>query len=344
MHAGPRVTPAVRRVASTVAALVVALAAGVVPAAHAADQDATWGIRPEDNAHGAERPNFAYELDPGAVVEDALLVTNRGSEPLDLTVYAADAFLTSSGQYDLLPAGTPSTDLGAWVRVGLDRVTVAPGEQVRVPFTVAVPADASPGDHAGGVLTSSIAATGTTVAIDRRLASRVQVRVSGDLVPAVDVTGVRATYHPSWNPFAAGTVTVDYTLSDVGNTRLTATETAMSAGPLGVGRARSDVLQAPELLAGSVVTRQVAVPGVWPTVRLATDLEVRAEGVGLGAGMLAPVSVRVTGWAIPWAQLVLLGLVVAAAASGPSLLARVRGRGASPDPPATPATPATSSS
>lgn len=313
-----------------------ALLAGVLAAvpASATAGDATWSVRPEDGAQGADRPNFAYQLDAGSVVEDALLVTNRGTDTLDLHVYAADAFVTSSGQYDLLTAGAPSTDLGTWVRVGLDTLSLAPGEQARVPFTVSVPADASPGDHSGGIVTSSVTSDGSTVAIDRRLGSRIQVRVSGDLVPAAAVTDVRATYHPSWNPFAAGTVTLEYVLADTGNTRVTATESAHVAGLGGVGAASSGALQVPELLAGSTLTRQLTVAGVWPGFRLGVDLRVDAEGTGLGAGTAAPATAHASVWAVPWAQLVLLALVVAAAALGPRAVeARRRRRpGAGPGP------------
>ncbi|TGJ94378.1 hypothetical protein DLJ96_19990, partial [Actinotalea fermentans ATCC 43279 = JCM 9966 = DSM 3133] len=74
-------------------------------------------------------------------------------------VYASDGVVTADGQFDLLPAGATPVDGGAWITLGegdtagpTQRVEVAAESSVTVPFTVAVPADATPGDHPAGVV------------------------------------------------------------------------------------------------------------------------------------------------------------------------------------------------
>ncbi|ROS23156.1 WxL protein peptidoglycan domain-containing protein [Cellulomonas sp. PhB150] len=306
-----------------------ALLVGGAPASAADDGQLTWAVAPADNGMGDARPNFGYEVEPGDTIDDAVVVTNMTAAPLTLAVYAADAFTTSSGQLDLLPAGEPSSDVGAWVRLEKDEVTLDAGEVATVPFTVTVPDDATPGDHSGGIVTSFRSTQGgSTVALDSRLGSRMHVRVAGELAPAVDAADVRVDYHPSWNPFAAGSATVTYVLRNTGNTRAAATDSASVAGPLGLLAAGSAQQDTPELTARSEIERQIEVAGVWPTFRLSASVEVLPESVGVGGATLPTLTVEGSAWAVPWSLLVLVVLVVAAAVVVPTARDRRRRRAA----------------
>jgi len=166
-----------RRRAGALALLLACLVAG--GPALAAGSDAAWGIRPADGEHGSQRDNFRYDAAPDAVLHDALVVTNRGEEPLTLQVYGADGTLSAAGYVDLPPAGEPAVGVGAWLAVASSDLVLAPGESVEVAFSLSVPADAAAGDHAGAVVTSSLVADADpSVAVDRRLASSVVVHVA----------------------------------------------------------------------------------------------------------------------------------------------------------------------
>ncbi|MEK8226294.1 hypothetical protein NKG05_09845 [Oerskovia sp. M15] len=65
-------------------------------------------MRTESNDKGAARTAYDYAINPGATEKDGLVIANRGTESLDLAIYAADGFTTDSGQLDLLPAGEES--------------------------------------------------------------------------------------------------------------------------------------------------------------------------------------------------------------------------------------------
>lgn len=302
-----------------------ALIAGGAPSSAADDGQLTWAVAPADNDLGAARPNFGYEVEPGDEVHDAVVVTNMTAAPLTLAVYAADAFTTSSGQLDLLPAGEPSSDVGAWVELDEQEVTLDAGEAATVPFTVTVPEDATPGDHSGGIVTSFRSTQGgSTVALDSRLGSRMHVRVAGSLAPAVDATDVRVDYHPSWNPFAAGSATVTYVLRNTGNTRAAAADSASVAGPVGLLSAAAPQQGTPELTAGSEIERQIEVAGAWPTFRLSATVEVLPESVGVGGTTLPTLSVEGSAWAVPWSLLGLVVIVVVAAVVVPTMRDRRR--------------------
>ncbi|WP_051681884.1 WxL protein peptidoglycan domain-containing protein [Cellulomonas sp. HZM] len=308
--------PLAALVVGLAAALVGTPAAAAVPVMAPAADDGTvqWAVAPADGDLGTGRPNFGYSVEPGQTVHDAIVVTNKTPTALTLAVYAADAFTTSSGQLDLLPAGEPSKDVGAWVHLDDDEITLKAGASTTVPFTLEVPKDATPGDHSGGVVTSFRSAQdGSPVALDSRLGSRMHVRVAGELSPAVAATDLRVEYHQSWNPFAPGSVTLRYELRNTGNTRVAAAQTAQVQGPGGVLRTAADRAETPELIAGSVLEQSVEISGVWPAVRIDGRADVFPEGVGVGGATLPTVVVEGSTWAVPWTLLALVVLVVAGA-------------------------------
>ncbi|GAA2974958.1 WxL protein peptidoglycan domain-containing protein [Actinokineospora diospyrosa] len=292
-----------RILAAVVAAVLLVLG---VPAVAAA-QNVTWGVRPADSAMGQNRPNFAYSVAPGAELADALLVSNHEQRALTFAVYAADAFTTSSGQLDLRPAGETSTDAGAWVRFDAPTITVQAGQTVAVPFTVSVPASATPGDHSGGVVTSLRVESGSGVTVDRRLGARMHLRVAGTLTPKAEVQGLQVEYDGTPNPVGKGTATVSYTIANTGNTRLSATHSVRIAGLFGWFASDAAVEPLPELLPGERVTRKLSI-GALPAGRVSADVTVTASVPG-GAPLPA-VTGTAGALALPWAAAVCLLLVV----------------------------------
>lgn len=283
-----------------------------------------WTVETADNDNGVGRGNFTYDVEPGAVISDTMVVVNTGTQALPLAVYAADAFTTSSGDIDVLVDGTPSVGAGTWVAIGTPAVELLPGQQADIAFTISVPADARPGDHAAGIVTSLVTTDASqSLSVDRRLGTRVNLRVAGELSPAAAIADVSTAYTPSWNPFAAGTLTVSYALENPGNTRITGVETLAVAGPLGLFGADTAPAQLREIIPGSVVevTRELPVMSLgW----VGGTLTVTPEGVGLGTGSVAPVTVDVGTVALPWSLYALLVLAAAIVAGGLLVLRRAR--------------------
>ncbi|QHF23100.1 hypothetical protein GTU73_03160 [Rathayibacter sp. VKM Ac-2804] len=304
--------------------LVVGIGAAVLPAqalAETASSPVTWGVRPADTEQGSDRPNYAYALEPGGQLSDALIVSNYDDEDQTFRVYGSDGFLTEAGQLDLLPAAEPSTQLGSWISFEAPDVVVPAGESVQIPFQLEVPADAVPGDYAAGVVSSILVQGETGVSVDRRLGSRMYLRVGGDLAPRLSVDGLAVSYQGEWNPFAPGTTTIDYTVTNAGNTRLAPGAELAVSGLFGLGSvAATDPEPLPELLPGSSTSRSVTVAGVWPlfvaTARIAlTGSVVTADVAGQAADPaavpeVAAVSSEASTAAVPWSALVLLALLI----------------------------------
>jgi len=302
----------------TSTALVVPIAAG---------DSAAWSLIPADNANGAGRGNFGYAVDPGAQISDAVIVANTGSTPLELVLYAADAFTTPEGVLDLRLGDEPKADSGSWIVLPQPSLSLQPGEAREVPFTISVPADARPGDHPGGIVTSVASADpGATLAVDRRLGIRVHLRVSGELSPAVTVTEPAAAFEPSWNPFSGGSLTVSYTLTNTGDTRITATDAVALAGPLGVGAVGAPPTATAEVLPGSSIVVQRTLDDVASLGWLGGTLTVVPEAVGLGAQPLDAVSVDVSVAAVSWSLLAAVVVLAVAALVTVLLVLRRRSR------------------
>ncbi|MFD7026337.1 DUF916 domain-containing protein [Promicromonospora sukumoe] len=312
--AGP--SAAAQPAAPTVApAAVPAAVAAVAPAAAPTD-DVTWGVRTATNDQGTDRENFRYTVDPGAKVSDELIVTNHGEGTLELDVYAADGYTTTTGQLDVLTrddgrpdadeadsdeavsdrtgsdgtgsdkagseeAGsneTGSVNVGAWLDPAVGQVRLAPGKSADIPFTLQVPDDATPGDYAGAILTSrTVTADEAGLDYETRSGIRVYLRVAGDLEPSLTVTDADVEYHQTLNPFGAGDATVTYTVRNDGNVRLAADQEVSVAGPFGWLATQGTADGLPELLPGESWPVSVPVEGVVPLFWLGADVRLAAQ-------------------------------------------------------------------
>lgn len=300
--------------------LVVTPMTGTAAAQEDASQPVTWSVRPAPGDDGAARPNFVLEAEPGATVTDELVVTNDGRVNLVLGVYVSDAFNTADGETDLLAGDERPTDIGAWTTTEATSVTVPAGGTATVPFTIAVPDDATAGDHVGGIVTSlTVTEEGTDgnrVRVERRLGTRIYLRVDGELRPELTFTDLTAEYHANPNPFAPGSMELTYTVENTGNVRLRATRTARVATSLGFAARVDEAADMDELLPENSYTLTQRVEGVWPGFSTTSSIELDpydASGETLRPAA-APAIARTSTSLVPWSAIVLLlvALVVAA--------------------------------
>ncbi|OLT10596.1 hypothetical protein BJF78_28565 [Pseudonocardia sp. CNS-139] len=194
-------------------------AAAALPGRPAPAQDGTvtWAVQPADTEGPDGRVSFRYELDPGGVVADNVIVTNYSEVDVDFRLYASDGVTTPSGAFDLLPGSRPPVDAGSWVTLAETSVRLGPRQARIVPFTVTVPPNATPGDHPAGIVAAVGDTAGATdVTVERRVGARVHLRVGGELAPRLDVSALDVGYGGGWRPDAPAVSTWRSTWSTPG--------------------------------------------------------------------------------------------------------------------------------
>lgn len=281
--------------------------------------DATIGVatRPA-GADGRPdgRTRFEYAADPGQSVTDRVLVGNTGTQRQDFTVYATDAYNATSGEFSLLATADAPTSLGTWVRFddGRDRVqfSLEPQEVRLLAFTIAFPADATPGDHVGGIV-ASVTEAGQQVSLDRRVATAVFARVSGELQPRLTLASFDATYQGEWwNPLG-GTLKVLYTVDNPGNVALAANVSMAAVTWFGIPASEVQGGGVPVLLPGNSATYEFELTGVgqWgylnPGAKLVPFSDARDAAMQVA---VTPVSRDAVVIAVPWMLLIVGALVV----------------------------------
>lgn len=306
-----------------VSAIVVALLSGVSgvvlasQTAFAEDQLSISSAPAADGSIDKERSRFSYQVQPGQSISDEYFVQNTGSAPQAVTIYGTDAYNSENGDYALLDSGVPAQDVGTWVSFedgsSALSLTLQPGESRVIGFTVNVPADASPGDHAGGIVVSALSDSGQ-VKLDRRIATRLYLRVEGDVQALMTIGSIDASYEPSWNPFS-GTVRLMFTITNNGNVSLGAKDVIQIVGLFGIpfsGLVRDEI---PEMLPGTSRTVTIPVDGVgqWMFLTARIDLVATVDPDALTVASLPTAKRDVAFFAVPWGlmfSLVVILLIV----------------------------------
>ncbi|XVU21415.1 WxL protein peptidoglycan domain-containing protein [Actinoplanes sp. CA-054009] len=270
-----------------------------------------WSVQPSTAKGPDGRDYIIRRAAPGERLTDYVGITNLTTEPLTFSVYGTDAYTTQDGSFALLAAAQKPTDVGSWIGLAASKYTVPANTRLDVPFSVNVPANATPGDHAGGVVTSiaqeTTGANGQKVLVDQRVAARVYLTVAGAVAPRLTIDNVRLEYHQSANPADGGSMTVRYLVRNAGNLRLSGTGTVKVTGPFGWKLAQTGAMDIPELLPGGSITITEKITGVQPTVRLAADVDVQPVYF---AEKLPTVGRSTNVWAWPWALIAVLGVAL----------------------------------
>ncbi|MCU1515453.1 MAG: hypothetical protein JWQ75_174 [Pseudarthrobacter sp.] len=304
-----------RRAAVNIMLFAAAMAAGIVsaPAASAASDSAggspiTWAVGPSGEAGPDGRSWVELAIDPGATAVDHFAVRNLGDRDVVFALTAADGYLTPTGRFNMLASDKESVGAGTWISLE-KTVSVAAGATTVVPFTVTVPENATPGDHAAGIaasISSEGTAGGARLGVESRIGFRVMTRVSGEARPGLAVQAA-GSHETSWNPFQPGSAELTVVLENTGNVRLSVDASAVLNGASAPG-AGTDEARPIELLPGDRRTLRLETKNVWPLGIVTVPLTV-APGVVAPDGSikeLAPVVQDVVVWAIPWPQLVVL--------------------------------------
>ena len=241
---------------------------------------AAFAVQPSGPDGPGSRDWFTYTLDPGEVFGDTVAVSNLGDVPTTFRIYATDAVSVADvGGFSALRDDQDAVDVGTWITLATNEYTVDPGKRIDVPFSIEVPDDAEPGDHAGAILAidtaqlvSDDAPDGLSFDVIQRLGARVYVRVGGETAPALRVDELSIDR-------AGSSATLTWEVSNTGNLRLEPTAEVRITGFMGRTVRTVPVQQLPELLPGANFIGGTALSGLPSYERLTAHLVVKAEGV-----------------------------------------------------------------
>jgi hypothetical protein len=257
------------------------------------------------------RAYFSPQLAPGVQAADSVTVVNLTSKPMVLKLFAADAYTTRVGGFGIRPDYAPKLQMGEWIHLPVSSVAVPAEEGVLIPFSYNPPANASPGDHAGGIVaeeTQGATSKHGSVAITvlQAVGARVYGRVAGPLHPDLSVVSTSITTTSSIAGEFGGPVDakVTYSVENTGNENASP-KVKVSLSPLFGSGPKSRTVQLPQVLPGSTVAFSETFKNVLPL----GDLSASVTASALGVSTNGSTSTAVIPWGLVAVVIVLIGLI-----------------------------------
>lgn len=133
-----------------------------------------------------------YKLDAGETEKHELTVVNDGAQAYDFVVYARPYSVKGESYEQDFQSTPPNADAYTWIRFEKTTYRLEAGRSVKVPYTIAAPAKASPGGHYGIIFvqTEPSANTQTSSVIrKKRLGSIVYATVEGEYKTSGEAVG-----------------------------------------------------------------------------------------------------------------------------------------------------------
>jgi len=148
---------------------------------------------PDPNIKGSD-VWFVYNLDRGESITDYLKLVNISPEKtVEVKLYPVDAVVSSQGVFNPLAETDSKKDIGAWIEISESEIILAPEETRIIPFTIAIPENASVGDHLGAIIAEKGELTPSGQAglsIKTRVGIRVWNTVPGEIVKNLRTSNV----------------------------------------------------------------------------------------------------------------------------------------------------------
>jgi hypothetical protein len=173
---------------------------------------------------------FDVTVAPGQTYSDTVTVINPNDFPIGVQPEVENIAGGNQGSIDLTETDIPH-GLSAWISISKTEFTLAPQQQLQVPFTIIVPSDGEPGGHYGAILFRGLPAnaTGTSgVGISGRVGTVVLLNVPG----ASYATGNIGSFTGPGGYISHGPLPFSFTINNTGNTHFTPQGQITLSGPL----------------------------------------------------------------------------------------------------------------
>ncbi|MGA2530742.1 MAG: hypothetical protein ABSG36_16495 [Acidimicrobiales bacterium] len=273
----------------------------------------TFGTQTSSAKEPDGRGIYLFGSTPGGRLEDHVAIINYSDQTATFLIRGTDAVNTPQGGFAALPINEPSHDLGAWIYLPRSdlRVTLRPRSDLIVPFLIEVPKDAMPGDHVGVItatlVSSVVSKSGQRLRLLQTIGTRIFLRVSGALHPALTVTVLAVSNQGTLDPIGTDKAKITYSVSNTGNVDLGGLQTVYVSGLFG---SRSTAVHLPEiqlLLPGFSVKKTVEIGDIFPEIHETAHVSIRPLYIaGSVARLSSPFQGSGSFWAIPWTLIAII--------------------------------------
>jgi hypothetical protein len=154
-----------------------------------------------DPSNPVTRSYFVINADQGALLQQQVRVTNVGTATGTVKLFSVDATTSQMGGIVYLSPKQAQHDVGTWITLGTQQLTLAPAQSQVVQFQVAIPQKVGSGQHVGGIVaqkttlqnsTTSLGQTHIRVNVQEQTAIAVEVIVPGSQTEQLVATGIQA--------------------------------------------------------------------------------------------------------------------------------------------------------
>ncbi len=209
-----------------------------IPASSNAVEYGGIGGRPANPRSDNPRSSsiFIYTLKAGESAQDGIRVYNNTAREQAINVYSVDSALASGGAFTCSQKIEKSKDVGNWITLDTDSVTLKPNSDTVIPFHINVPGNVDVGEHNGCmVVQEAVAATPVDgqsgVVLGFRSALRVAVTIPGKIVKKLDLSSLTIRQQDN------GKLLITPTATNGGNVSLDAKLTTDLSALLGTNQA-----------------------------------------------------------------------------------------------------------
>jgi hypothetical protein len=176
---------------------------------------------------------YMYNINKGENYQDKVVVENTGDITMSVKIYPVDGLTTTDGAFALENEDEEKNDIGAWVTLSKNEVTLEPNQQEIIDFTFTVPAEASPGEHIGGIIMEDKQLLeGNQLNVKTRVGVRIYETVPGEIVKKVAIGPITAKskFNSPWSFFYQHNFT--YNLINEGNVQISPDVATKITSPL----------------------------------------------------------------------------------------------------------------
>lgn len=134
-----------------------------------------------------------HTVRPGGTEEGSIRLTNKGEEPRRVRLYQTDYRFNAAGESEYPDPGSLNRTNAGWISLRLERTTIAPGENVEIPYRIRVP-DSSRTEEPSGSYWSMIMVEvrdGAPEEIDRGVSLGTRLRYGVQVATHIGDSGSR---------------------------------------------------------------------------------------------------------------------------------------------------------